>query len=105
MKKILLFNIICLLFASCQKALEIELPTVESKLVINSYMIADEYWDKNTPSLLISNSIGGLGSLDEYIYTDSMPVISPATASIHQINNITNSIIETYTMEYDYNCY
>ena len=105
MKKILVFNIICLLFASCQKALEIELPTVESKLVINSYMIADEYWDKNTPSLLISNSIGGLGSLDEYIYTDSMPVISTASASINQIDNITNSIIETYPMEFDYNCY
>ena len=66
----------CLLIASCETALDIELPTAQSKLVINSYLIANQYWDKNTQFLLVSNSIGGLASLDEYIYTDRKNVNS-----------------------------
>ena len=57
MKKILVLNIMCLLIASCETALDIELPTAQSKLVINSYLIANQYWDKNTQFLLVSNSI------------------------------------------------
>ena len=95
----------CLLIASCETALDIELPTAQSKLVINSYLIANQYWDKITQFLLVSNSIGGLASLDEYVYTDSIPVISSASASINQIDNISNDVIETYPLEFNYDCY
>ena len=105
MRKILVLNILCLFFISCETALDIELPRIQSKLVINSYMIADQYWDKNTQFLLVSNSINGLASLDEYMYTDSVPVISTATASIDEINYISNDILESYPLEFDYNCY
>ena len=105
MKKLLLLNILCLFFISCEKALDIELPTTQSKLVINSYMIADKYWDNKSQFLLVSNSVDGLASLNEYIYTDSIPVISTAEASINKIDDTSNNIIETYSLEFDSNCY
>ena len=102
MKKIIYLKLSILLFISCEKALEIDLPEQESKLVINSYMFSDRF---SSPYLaqnnvLISNSIGGLDGLDQYIYTDTFPVIDFATVSISEQNSINNIYFE-----FDKDCY
>jgi len=105
MKKILSTVTLLTTLISCEKALNIELPSSEPKLVINSYMIANEYWDAQSQFLLVSNSIEGMGTLDDFIYTDSIPVISYADAVINEINNENNMIINQYPLEFSYNCY
>ena len=102
MKQIICLKIFILLFISCEKALEIDMPEQESKLVINSYMLSDQfsspYLSQN--NVLVSNSISGLGGLDEYIYTDSLPVIDFATVSINEQNS-SNKVF----FEFDKDCY
>ena len=102
MKQIICLKIFILLFISCEKALEIDIPEQESKLVINSYMLSDQfsspYLSQN--NVLVSNSISGLGGLDEYIYTDSLPVIDFATVSINEQNS-SNKVF----FEFDKDCY
>ena len=105
MKKILSAITLFITLSACEKALDIELPSIESKLVINSYMITDEYWDAQSQFLLVSNSIEGMGTLDDFIYTDSIPVISYANAVVHEINNENNMIISEYPLDFSHNCY
>ncbi|MBL32025.1 MAG: hypothetical protein CMP62_04805 [Flavobacteriales bacterium] len=105
MNKILAIVTLLITLSSCEKALNIELPSIESKLVINSYMITDEYWDAQSQFLLVSNSIEGMGTLDDFIYTDSIPVISYADAVINEINNENNTIINQYPLEFTNKCY
>ncbi len=106
MKKAILLVILSIIFYKCETALDIELPSIESKLVINSYMITDEYWDKQSQFLIVSNSIEGMGSLEDFEYTDSLPVIGSGNASISQINNDDhNQITENYPLEFTTSCY
>ena len=102
MKKITQLNILILLLFSCETALEIDLPEQPSKLVISGMMLSDRFsspWDGQN-NILISNSIGGLASVDEYIYTDSVPVIDFATVSVTEQNS-TND----YLFEFNNSCY
>ena len=104
MKNLSTLILLFILFNSCETALDIKLPSIESKLVVNSYLIADEYWDTQNQFLLLSNSIEGMGSLNDYAYTDSFPVISHANAFINEINNI-DEILNTYPLDFTTNCY
>ncbi|MBE37845.1 MAG: hypothetical protein CMP50_04280 [Flavobacteriales bacterium] len=105
MKNLSTLIVLFILFNSCETALDIELPSIESKLVVNSYLITDEYWDTQNQFLLLSNSIEGMGSLNDYTYTDSFPVISYANAFINELNTIDNDIINTYPLDFTTNCY
>mgnify|MGYP001342399277 CR=1 FL=1 len=105
MKKILTLIILYFLLSSCETALDIELPSIQSKLVINSYLITDEYWDNRSQFLLVSNSIAGMGTLDDFIYTDSLPVIDFAHAIINKIDNENNVVIHEYPLEFNTSCY
>lgn len=102
MKTIIPLNIFILFFVACETAIDIELPEQPSKLVINSYMFADLYsspFDYRN-NIVVSNSIGGLADIDEYIFTDTIPVIDFANVSINEQNQTTN-----YSFEFDHNCY
>jgi len=105
MKKVSTLIIICFFFNACETALDIELPSIESKLVINSYLITGEYWDNRNQFLLVSNSIPGMGTLDDFIYTDSIPVLDFADAVINEINHQDNTIIKEHPLEFTTNCY
>ena len=103
MHKILLIIIFIFFFNSCEKPINIELPNEESKLVISSSLISNKYWDNLSQYLYVSNSINGLGTLSDYQYTDSVPVINNANVNIYQLDN-TNQITEQYQFNFDENC-
>jgi len=106
MKKVLIFTILLIFLHSCEKALEIELPEAEPKLVINSHLRAGSYSSlKHENTVTVSNSIGGLASLEEYVYTDSIPVIDYAQVSINEMNNANNTIMHQYNLEFESDCY
>ena len=89
-----------------EKALEIKLPEAEPKLVISSNLYAGSYSSvKYENTVTVSNSIGGLASIDEYIYTDSFPVIDYAQVSINEINNTNNTIMHQYDLKFESDCY
>ena len=103
-KKILISLLLIITYNSCETTLDIELPNSEPKIVINSYMISEEYWDARTQFLTVSHSIDGLGSIQDYTYTDDIPVINTATANIKEIS-LDNSIINEYPLIFNDNCY
>ena len=105
MKKSFWTILFLIILNSCETALDIELPSLDPKLVINSYMISEEYWDAQTQFLLVSNSIESLGTVDDFVYTDSIPVISSANALINEINPIDSTVIEEYPLDYSNHCY
>ena len=106
MKNIIYIYILHLIFISCETTLDIDLPKSDPKLVINSYLIADQFWDGRSQFALVSNSIQGLESVDNYIYTDSIPVVNNATVTIKEIHSNThNNIIIEYPLEFDNLCY
>ena len=86
MNKIIPLILLCLILFSCEKALDIELPSRKSRLVVNSYLITDQFWDNKNQFLLLSNSISGMGTLDDFIYTDSLPLIDFGTVIINEID-------------------
>ena len=51
---------------SCEKAIDVNLPSQQSKLVINGSLISNKYWDGYSQYIYISNSIEGLGSVNDY---------------------------------------
>ena len=104
MHRILLIITFICFFNSCEKPIDIELPNEESKLVISSSLISNKYWDNLSQYLYVSNSINGLGTLSDYQYTDSVPVINNANVNIYQLDN-TNQITEQYQFNFDENCY
>ena len=89
---------------SCEKAIDINLPSQQSKLVINGSLISNKYWDGYSQYIYISNSIEGLGSVNDYEYTDSVPVINYASVNILEMEN-ENEIIEEFQFEFDNDCY
>ena len=103
-KKIFIYLLLIITYNSCETTLDIDLPNTEPKIVINSYMISEEYWDARTQFLTVSHSIGGLGSIQDYTYTDDIPVINTATAMIKEIS-LDNSIITEYPLIFHDNCY
>tara|TARA_B110000495_G_C22971976_1_gene570533 strand:- start:419 stop:1384 length:966 start_codon:yes stop_codon:yes gene_type:complete len=102
MKKIIYISYF--LFISCETTLDIKLPESDPKLVINSYMIADQFWNGRNQFALVSNSIQGIGNIEDYIYTDSIPVINNATAIINEMDNSEYSINQ-YQLLFDNTCY
>ena len=85
---------------SCEKAIDINLPSQQSKLVINGSLISNKYWDGYSQYIYISNSIEGLGSINDYEFTDSVPVINYASVNILEMEN-ENEIIEEFQFEFD----
>ena len=71
---------------------------------MTSYLHADDYFDGQNSSVYVSNSISALASTDNYVYTDSIPVINNATVSIYETNALQENIA-TYLLEFDYDCY
>ena len=98
MKKLIIYSLI--LLCSCETALEVDLPETTPKLVINSILLSESQPSFYRPTVMISNSISGLGGLDEYIWTDDRPVINYATASITEINSG-----NTHELMFDTDCY
>ena len=104
MKKLLIIINTLFILSNCETALEIEIPSIQSKLVINSYITPGKNGLENF-SAHVSNSIEGMGSSDQCIYTDSVPAINNATATIQELNTPNNSIINQYELEFSNNCY
>ena len=104
MNKIVPLILLCLILFSCEKALDIELPSRKSRLVVNSYLITDQFWDNKNQFLLLSNSISGMGTLDDFIYTDSLPLIDFGTVIINEIDK-DNFIVNQFPLEFNTNCY
>ena len=95
---LLIFNI------SCEKTIDINLPSQESKLVVNGSLISNKNFDGYSQYIYISNSIEGLGNITDYEFTDSVPVINYASVDVLEIEN-ENDIIEEYQFEFDNDCY
>ena len=96
--------LLLILNISCEKTIDINLPSQESKLVVNGSLISNKYWDGYSQYIYISNSIEGLGSINDYEYTDSVPVINYASVNILEMEN-ENDIIEEFQFEFDNDCY
>ena len=64
--------------ASCEESLNVKIPVENSKLSVTSYLHADDYFDGSNSYVYVSNSISALASTDNYVYTDSIPVINNA---------------------------
>ena len=101
MHKILLIIIFVFFFNSCEKPIDLELPNEDSKLVISSSLISNKYWDNLSQYLYVSNSINGLGTISDYQYTDSVPVINNAmlifinlTTQIKLLSNISSILMK-----------
>jgi len=95
---LLIFNI------SCEKTIDINLPSQESKLVVNGSLISNKNFDGYSQYIYISNSIEGLGNITDYEFTDSVPVINYASVDVLEIEN-ENDIIKEYQFEFDNDCY
>ena len=93
-----------LFMASCEESLNVKIPVENSKLSVTSYLHADDYFDGQNSSVYVSNSISTLASTDNYVYTDSIPVINNATVSIYETNALQENVA-SYLLEFDYDCY
>ena len=78
--------LLVIVFVSCEEAMNVRIPIESSKLVVSSYIQADDYFNGQNSSVYVSNSISALQSAHQYEYTDSIPVINNAIVSIHEIN-------------------
>ena len=107
MKKIILLIISTLIFSSCETEIEINMPTHENKLVINSQIESNTYSSPfNNQNVLVSNSISALGSVEDYVYTDdSIPVINYALVTIDEIHKSNYEVINNYPLSFDDACY
>ena len=103
MKRLSIFACTFLFLASCEDALNIKIPIESSKLSVTAYLHADDYFDGQNSCVYVSNSISALASSDDYVYTDSIPVINHATVSIYETN--LEEDIAAYLLEFDYDCY
>ena len=90
--------------ASCEESLNVKIPVENSKLSVTSYLHADDYFDGSNSYVYVSNSISALASTDNYVYTDSIPVINNATVSIYETNALQENVA-SYLLEFDYDCY
>ena len=93
-----------LFMASCEESLNVKIPVENSRLSVTSYLHADDYFDGQNSSVYVSNSISALASTDNYVYTDSIPVINNATVSIYETNALQENVA-SYLLEFDYDCY
>jgi len=93
-----------LFMASCEESLNVKIPVENSKLSVTSYLHADDYFDGQNSSVYVSNSISALALTDNYVYTDSIPVINNATVSIYETNALKENVA-SYLLEFDYDCY
>ena len=89
---------------SCEETINVTIPTENSKLSVTSYLYADDYFDGQYSSVYVSNSISALSSIDNYVYTDSIPVINNASVSIYETNSLQENVA-SYLLEFDYDCY
>ena len=104
MKRLSILLCAFLLLASCEESLNVKIPVENSKLSVTSYLHADDYFDGQNSSVYVSNSISALVSTDNYVYTDSIPVINNATVSIYETNALQQNVA-SYLLEFDYDCY
>ena len=104
MKRLSILLCAFLFIASCEESLNVKIPVENSKLSVTSYLHADDYFDGQNSSVYVSNSISALASTDNYVYTDSIPVINNATVSIYETNALQENVA-SYLLEFDYDCY
>ena len=104
MKRLSILLCTFLFIASCEESLNVKIPVENSKLSVTSYLHADDYFDGQNSSVYVSNSISALASTDNYVYTDSIPVINNATVSIYETNALQENVA-SYLLEFDYDCY
>ena len=89
---------------SCEESINVTIPAENSKLSVTSYLYADDYFDGQYSSVYVSNSISALSSIDNYVYTDSIPVINNAIVSVYETNTFQENVA-SYLLEFDYDCY
>ena len=104
MKRLSILLCAFLFIASCEESLNVKIPVENSKLSVTSYLHADDYFNGQNSSVYVSNSISALASSDDYVYTDSIPVINNATVSIYETNELQENVA-SYLLEFDYDCY
>ena len=104
MKRLSILLCAFLFASSCEESLNVKIPVENSKLSVTSYLHADDYFDGQNSSVYVSNSISALASTDNYVYTDSIPVINNATVSIYETNALQENVA-TFLLEFDYDCY
>ncbi len=104
MKRLSILFCTFLSIASCEESMNVKIPVENSKLSVTSYLHADDYFDGQNSSVYVSNSISALASTDNYIYTDSIPVINNATVSIYETNALEENIA-SFLLEFNYDCY
>ena len=104
MKRLSILVCAFLFLVSCEESLNVIIPVENSKLSVTSYLHADDYFDGQNSSVYVSNSISALASTDNYVYTDSIPVINNATVSIYETNPFQEDVA-AYLLEFDYDCY
>ncbi len=93
-----------LFITSCEQSLNIKIPVENSKLSVSSFLHADDYFNGQNSYVYVSNSISALASSDDYVYTDSIPVINNATVSIFETNTSQENNA-LYLLEFNYDCY
>ena len=104
MKKIVSFLFLSLFFFSCEEDLNVDIPVDRSRLSVTSYLHADDYFNGQNSCVYVSNSISALESTDNFVYTDSVPVINNATVSIYETNSIQEDVA-SYLLDFNYDCY
>ena len=104
MKKFTSFLVVLLFFASCEESLNVRIPIESPKLAITSYLHADDYFNGQNSCVYVSHSISAFESVDNYAYTDSIPVLNNASVSIYESNS-ENEHVDSYLLEFDYDCY
>ena len=104
MKRLSILLCAFLFAASCEESLNVKIPVENSKLSVTSYLHADDYFDGQNSYVYVSNSISALAPTDNYVYTDSIPVINNATVSIYETNALQENVA-SFLLEFDYDCY
>ncbi len=104
MKKTPFILFLSLFFTSCEEDLNVDIPTDRSRLSVTSYLHADDYFNGQNSCVYVSNSISALESTDNFVYTDSVPVINNAAVSIYE-TNLLHEDVAAYLLDFNYDCY